>query len=192
MRRSTSNAIIIALMFLSISLYFISQAYARYSTISSGNATASVAKWDVSLKDKDDAVIQVQDLEFVVQSNNNVLNGRIAPSVTAIATVKIDLSGTEVAAQYKASINKTAIATVFGASANNVTVSVNGATENTFIDATGFNTSTGYSGSNAVKTIEISIEWDNNSDAQSSSDTIVGTTQNSIILPVTLTVQQKI
>lgn len=191
MRKNTIKTIMVALVLLVVSLYFITGTYARYYEEFTGDTKANIAKWAVALKDKDDAAVAIKDLKFVVQSNTNVVEKKLAPNVTLKGTVKIDLTGTEVAAQYKAVVDKSAIADFFGASKDDISVTVSGATEGEFVDANGFSTSSGYTGDTAVQTVDIVIAWTNN-DQHNSSDTTVGKTAGSVTLPVTLTVQQKI
>ena len=120
MRKNTIKTIMVALVLLVVSLYFITGTYARYYEEFTGDTKANIAKWAVALKDKDDAAVAIKDLKFVVQSNTNVVEKKLAPTVTLKGTVKIDLTGTEVAAQYKAEIDEDDIADVFGDSADDI------------------------------------------------------------------------
>lgn len=188
MTRTSRKVIILMIMFILVALYFVSGTYARYTSSITANAKVSTANWAVAFKKGSDAITKDTVLTFEVQNNSNVVSGKIAPSVTAKATINLDLTGTEVAVDYTATIDKTALAEAFGASANNVTVTVNGSDS-----ATGIKSLVGdaaFTSSNGIVPIEISITWDNKDDAASASDTTAA--GKDLTLPVTLTVQQHI
>lgn len=187
MTRTSRKVIILMIMFILVALYFVSGTYARYTSSITGNAAVSTANWAVLFKQGETEIANNFNLAFEVQNNSNVVSGKIAPSVTAKATINLDLTGTEVAVDYTATIDKTALAAAFGASANNVTVTVNGSDS-----ATGTKSLVGdaaFTSSNGIVPIEISITWDNSESANTSDTTAAG---KDLTLPVTLTVQQHI
>ena len=190
MTKRTKKVIIFALMLTVIALYFVSGTYARYAERYTGNAKVSTANWAVALKDGSNQTLSNNfDLSFEVQSNDNVVPGKIAPSVTAIATVKLDLTGTEVAVDYTATIDKTALATAFGASADSVKVTVGD--EESATNTINLKDNAAFTESNGVVPIEIKITWEN-ADGNNASDTTIGKSPKDITLPVTLSVQQHI
>ena len=188
MTKTSRKLIDFMIMLIIVGLYFVSGTYARYTSNITGNAAVSTANWAVAFKQGTAAISNGFNLAFEVQNNTNVVSGKIAPSVTAKATINLDLTGTEVAVDYTASIDTDALAEAFGASANNVTVTVNGSDS-----ATGTVTlkdDAAFTSTNGIVPIEISITWDNKDDAASSSDTTAA--GKDLVLPVTITVEQHI
>ena len=188
MTRASRKAIILMIMFILVALYFVSGTYARYTNSITGNAAVSTANWAVKFKQGTAEISNNFNLSFEVQDNANVVPGKIAPSVTAKATINLDLTGTEVAVDYSATINKTALATAFGASADNVTIKVGGGDSAT--GTINLANNAAFTSSNGIVPIEIAITWDNKDDAASASDTTAA--GKDLTLPVTLTVQQHI
>ena len=195
MTKRTAKLIIAVLMILAVCLYFIAGTYARYTSSITGNAKVDVAKWAVAFKNGDTPLQNNFDLTFEVEENDYVVSNKIAPDTTATAQIKIDLTGTEVAVDYTATVDKTSLATVFGASANDVTVTtsaeINGKTiTDGYIPLNGSSNSA-FTENNGVAIITITLTWTNN-DEHNASDTTVGTTAGTLTLPVTLTVNQHI
>ena len=124
-RTRTKRAIFVVIALLLVA-YLISSTYARYTTSGTGTGTVQVAKWNVVMKADDNTVVTdtTEPITFKVQSNTNVVPGKIAPAVTAKAEVELDLTGTEVAVDFDAVINQANIAKVFGDSASDVTLTV--------------------------------------------------------------------
>ena len=194
MTKRTVKTIIAVLMILAICLYFISGTYARYTTSVGAKAEASVAKWAVSLKHGGADITKGQILKFTVRENNNVVAGKIAPSVTAVSTVEVDLTGTEVAVDFEAIVDDKAIADIFGASASSVTATttvtggtVSGTTSSTLALPDG----KAFTSSNGKVTLTITLTWEN-VEAKNGSDTTVGIAAKTLQIPVTLNVQQHI
>ena len=197
MKKSTIVTVIAILMVITVCLYFISGTYARYADSRSGNATTSVAKWAVSITDGTDPLNDNFTLPFTVEENQNVVAGKIAPSTTAKATIELDLTGTEVAVDFSATINEDDLATVFGASAEKVEVSTSitgaassGATTTIQLPTDG-GTAKAFDSTNGKIEIEITLTWTND-DTFNTSDTTVGVTAGTLELPVELTLQQHI
>lgn len=189
MTRTSRKVIILMIMFILVALYFVSGTYARYTSSITGNAAVSTANWAVKFKKgTTEEVSNNFDLAFTVENNNNVVPGKIAPSVTAKAKINLDLTGTEVAVDYTATIDTDALASAFGASAKNVTVTVNGSESATGTKSLVDNAA--FTSENGIVEIEIAITWDNKDDAASVSDTTAA--GKDLTLPVTLTVQQHI
>ena len=192
----TKNKVKIAmaiLMFMACCLYFISGTYARYADEITGNAQVSVANWKVAFTDGTNALQDNFNLVFTVQENPNVVSGKIAPSTTATAKIQVDLTGTEVAVDYNATINEDALATVFGASAAQVDVTtvakVAGQTDTTgTVNLVG---DRAFTDGNGKVEITITLTWEND-DTKNTSDTLVGVAGGTLTLPVTVTLQQHI
>lgn len=194
MTKRTIKGIIAILMLLTICLYFVSGTYARYTSALAGSTKVDVAKWAVAFKDgSGNALSNDFNLTFTVDANPNVVSNKIAPSTTATATIEADLTGTEVAVDYEAVVNEEALATLFGASKDNVTVTttakINGTDDTTgtisLVDDKAF------TAENGKVTITVKLTWAND-DAKNVSDTTVGETGGTLTLPVTLTLKQHI
>ena len=167
--------------------------YSRYSTTGSGNATVSVAKWAVAIKNGSKPIAESQNVAFVLDSNPNVAAGKIAPASTATATITVDMTGTEVAALLSATIDNSALATVFGDAAGRVTLTttIDGTTY-----ASGANAEIALADVSAVHNIVLTLTWtEDGTAAVNTADTTVGTKGDSartITLPVTITATQKV
>lgn len=196
MKKSTITTVIALLIILTVCLYFISGTYARYADSRSGNAQVSVAKWEVSITDGESPLNNQFKLPFTVQENANVVSGKIAPGTTATATIDLDLTGTEVAVDFEATISEENLSTVFGESADDVkvTTAVTGATSGgtsgvTTIQLPGDGQA--FTQGNGKIEITITLTWTNN-DEHNTSDTTVGKAGSTLDIPVTLTLKQHI
>ncbi len=193
MKKSTITAIIVLLMILTICLYFISGTYARYADEYSGQTTVDVAKWAVSVTDGTEALTNNFTLPFTVETNANVVEGKIAPGSTAKATIELDLTGTEVAVDFGATIDEDELATVFGDSAEdvNLTTSITGAATSGATTTINLPSGQAFDASNGKVKIELTLEWTNN-DSNNLSDTKIGNAGETLHIPVDITVQQHI
>lgn len=189
-RKSTVKKSLFAVIILVLLIALIGGTYARYTTSGTGSANVSVAKWVVNIKNGDSPISENQNVAFVLQANENVKEGKIAPSSKATATVSVDMTGTEVASILTATIDSSSLATVFGDAADRVNLKMT-------VDGTEYN-----SGDSAeialadvskVHNVVLTLEWtENNVDAENVEDTTVGISGKDITLPVTITATQKV
>lgn len=193
MKKSTITVVIALLIILTVCLYFISGTYARYADSRSGNATVGVAKWAVSITDGTDPLNNDFDLQFKVEENDNVVAGKIAPETTAKATIQLDLTGTEVAVDFGATIDDEDLSTLFGDSAEDVevTTAITGAATSGTTTTIPLPDGQAFTSENGKINIEITLTWTNN-DAHNTSDTEVGVAGGTLELPVELTLKQHI
>lgn len=193
MTKRTVKTIIAVLIIFAICLYFISGTYARYTTSVGATAKVSVAKWAVALKQGVSEIKEDTELTFTVNNNKNVVEGKIAPAVTAVSTVEVDLTGTEVAVDFEAIVNDKAIASIFGASASSVsaTTAVTGGQVSGTTSTLALPDGQAFTSSNGKVTLKITLTW-KDVEAKNSSDTEVGKTAGTLQIPVTLNVQQHI
>ena len=193
MKKSSITAIIVLLMVLTVCLYFISGTYARYADEYSGQTTVDVAKWAVSITDGTEDLTNNFTLPFTVNTNTNVLEGKIAPGTTATAKIELDLTGTETAVDFGATINEDDLATIFGDSADDVTLStsITGAATSGTITTINLPDGQAFNSSNGKIVMELTLEWTNN-DANNLSDTEVGKAGATLNIPVDITLQQHI
>lgn len=193
-RRSRTKKGIIVVIALLLAIYLIGSTYARYSTQGVGSANISIAEWHVSIKNGDTTLNSTsQDIPFEVQSNTFVVPGKIAPAVTATATIELDLAGTEVAVDFDAVIDDSAIADI-GASADKISLT-------TTVDGTTYTSGTSqtinlinneaFTSTNGKKTVVLTVTWEND-DNNNPDDTTMGTAGGTISIPVTLTAKQHI
>lgn len=96
--------IIITIMLIQVSLYFVAGTYSRYKSTAKAETTTKVAKWTVKLGNVDLANGEKDfSSELVLETTNleKVKAGTIAPNTTVQGSFKIDPNGTEVAMKYK-------------------------------------------------------------------------------------------
>ncbi len=191
----TKRAIYVVIALLLVA-YLISSTFARYSTEGKANGTIKVAKWAVAITADDGTVLNstTQPITFEVQSNTNVVSGKIAPAVTAVAEVELDLTGTEVAVDFDAVIDKSAINTL-GASSDKLSLTVE-------VDGTAYASGTSqtislvgdkaFTATNGKKTVTLTLTWENDDPANNPDDTTMGEAAPTLTIPVTLTAKQHI
>lgn len=193
-RKRTKRAIFVVIVFLLI-VYLISSTYARYST--SGNATgkAEIAKWAVAMKaDGKTLNSTTQDIAFTVQSNTEVVPGKIAPGVTAKAEIELDLTGTEVSVDFTPTIGElTTTTTLPSADKITLTSAVEGGEvgSSNYIELVG---NSAFTSVNGKKKVTLTLTWEND-DLNNVDDTATGELADgsrTLTIPVTLTVQQHI
>ena len=134
-----------------------------------------------------------QDITFTVQSNTEVVPGKIAPAVTAKAEIELDLTGTEVSVDFTPTIGAYTPSTLPSADKITLTSAVEGGTVGSsnyipLVDNSAF------TASNGKKKVTLTLTWAND-DENNADDTATGMLADgsrTITIPVTLTVQQHI
>ena len=179
MNKRTTKMAMVVLMVLAVALYFVSGTYARYTETFEGSGTADIAAWSVKLDGKTASETETLNLNFEVQENEYVVDGKIAPDVTAVATLELDLTGTEVAVELAAKVADSFDKSVLGESAADVVVT---ATTSNGSDTIGVNEI-------GKVTVTITVTW-TNEDAHSVSDTAAA--GKTLTIPVELTVKQHV
>lgn len=190
----TKRAIFIVIVLLLV-IYLISGTYARYSTEGKANGKVDIAKWAVAMKSGETTLNSTtQDITFTVQSNTDVVSGKIAPAVTAKAEIELDLTGTEVSVDFTPTIGSyTSSSTLPSADKITLTSAVDGGTVGSsnyipLVDDSAF------TASNGKKKVTLTLTWTND-DENNADDTATGMLADgsrTITIPVTLTVQQHI
>ena len=190
-RRDTARRWTFVAIILIALISVIGGTYARYSSIGVVDAKIDIANWYVNISDENGNPINTTNLvTFKVNSNPNVAEGKIAPTSSASAKIIVNMTGTEVAALLAATIDQSAISTVFGSAANRVslTLTVDGITYNSG-SAAEFSLNN-VSGEHEVV---LTLTWvEDNTDSINAEDTSVGLNAAEITLPVTITVTQKV
>ena len=160
--------------------------FAIYKSSATGNATASVANWAVTVNS--DNIVEASTLTFdsnsiTWNSNAHVAEGKIAPGQTGTISFVIDASASEVSVDYELTIGdiKVGDETITN---DKITATIDGG------DATG---TIAYSTTaNAMKkTVTLNIVWDAvDTDAQNAKDmTLAG---QDIQIPVTIVAKQHV
>ena len=157
MNKKSVKTIMVVAMLVAVSFYFIGGTYARYTESFDGSASIDVAKWAVKLTEAEGGEeTTLQQLEFQVQANENVVPGKIAPDVTAKAKAQIDLTGTEVTS------NGEAIESIQG----------QGSEASPFVIPLQSNTA--FTGENGKLDVEITIVWTDAGGSHDEADTAAG------------------
>ena len=190
----TKRAIFVVIALLLVA-YLISSTYARYSTVGKANGKVDIAKWAVVMTADDGTKLNstTQDITFTVQSNTEVVPGKIAPAVTAKAEIELDLTGTEVSVDFTPTIGAYTPSTLPSVDKITLTSAVEGGTVGSsnyipLVDNSAF------TASNGKKKVTLTLTWAND-DANNADDTATGMLADgsrTITIPVTLTVQQHI
>ena len=190
----TKRAIFVVIALLLVA-YLISSTYARYSTVGKANGEVDIAKWSVVMTADDGTTLNstTQDITFTVQSNTEVVPGKIAPAVTAKAEIELDLTGTEVSVDFTPTIGAYTPSTLPSADKITLTSAVEGGTVGSsnyipLVDNSAF------TASNGKKKVTLTLTWAND-DENNADDTATGMLADgsrTITIPVTLTVQQHI
>ena len=190
----TKRAIFVVIALLLVA-YLISSTYARYSTVGEANGKVDIAKWAVVMTADNGTKLNstTQDITFTVQSNTEVVPGKIAPAVTAKAEIELDLTGTEVSVDFTPTIGAYTPSTLPSADKITLTSAVEGGTVGSsnyipLVDNSAF------TASNGKKKVTLTLTWAND-DENNADDTATGMLADgsrTITIPVTLTVQQHI
>ena len=190
----TKRAIFVVIALLLVA-YLISSTYARYSTVGEANGKVDIAKWAVVMTADNGTTLNstTQDITFTVQSNTEVVPGKIAPAVTAKAEIELDLTGTEVSVDFTPTIGAYTPSTLPSADKITLTSAVEGLTVGSsnyipLVDNSAF------TASNGKKKVTLTLTWAND-DENNADDTATGMLADesrTITIPVTLTVQQHI
>lgn len=172
--------------------------YAKFASSWKGDKDVNVADWKVSLKQGGVAVANDFDLNLVIDnSDSNAKEGTIAPGSILTATLTLDLTGTEVQTDYILELSDLS-GLPQGMAISSVTAKVGSGTASELSEV-----SVGtkqYQGTMTVdqitndKVVEfvITIVWDGLNDENNVDDTSFGTGDDTITIPVAITVSQHI
>ena len=194
MNKKQVRTLIVALLVVIVALYFIASTYARYTTSLTGKAQATVAKWNAVVTDGTNTLSENFTLTFTVDENQYVRDNRIAPATSATAKVEIDLTGTEVATDIDAIVDSTSLQSLFGDSADAVSVSKTVATKtgaNFTVDDGLVSLPNQNSALGGSVVVTITLTWDNDEN-NNVSDTTLGKAGSTLQIPVTVKAQQHI
>ncbi len=202
-RRSTVKKSVFAVIVLLLLIALIGGTYARYSSTTNGSGDMQVAKWAVKVNGTDISKASTDvTLDFnLVDGTTNVVPDRIAPGKTATAYIEIDLTGTEVSVDFSCVLaeNAAELQRVFGSDYADKVKVVTGtpvisddATNMILSDDKKYIT-VGNAAMSGKVTVPITLTWtDRNTDAGNADDSTIGNTANTLSIPVTVTVAQKV
>lgn len=193
-RTRTKRATLIAVALL-LAVYLISSTYARYSTQGLANATVDVAKWAVAMTSGGTTLSSTtQNITFVVQSNSNVVPGKIAPAVTAVATIQLDLTGTEVAVDFTASVGSMSPNNLPSSDKISLSSAIDGTANSGAATIIPLENNAAFTSSNGIKVVTLTLTWtnDDNNNVNDTATGMLADGSRTITIPVTLTVQQHI
>lgn len=193
-KKRTTRAIFIVIALLLV-IYLLSSTYARYSTEGKASGKVEIAKWAVAMTADDGTTLNstTQDITFTVQSNEEVVPGKIAPNVTAKAEIELDLTGTEVSVDFIPTIGDYTPEGLPSADKITLTSKVEGGTvgSSNYIPLVG---QSAFTSANGKKKVTLTLTWKND-DLNNANDTATGQLADgsrTLTIPVTLTVQQHI
>ena len=164
--------------------------YAIYKSSATGDATASVATWAVTVNN--DNIVTSNSLTFDSNSitwaaNEHVAAGKIAPGKTGTITFEIDASSSEVSVDYEITIGTIKVGNT-AIDNNAITATVAGA------DATGTILYDATDSDNMKKTVTLNIVWtatdDDTEGGQNEKDMALA--GEDIKIPVTIVAKQHV
>ena len=207
-RNKTKRGVLVAIVLVAL-IAIIGGTYARYSSTFNATAKIDAAKWNVALKGSNngtDVALEetTKEITFVVNESDYVVANKIAPSITATATLELDLTGTEVGVDFLAEIDK---ANITGIDPDKLTLSA--ADENGNVESAieyKLPSKQAFSAENGKHTITLTLTWNNEGTttfadtdegkiAKDVEDTAIGTKadgKRTITVPVKLRVAQHI
>lgn len=200
-RRSTVKKSVFAVIILALLIALIGGTYARYVSSATGSGDVNIAKWAVKVNDQDFSdTLGTFDLTFKANNADTVAN-KVAPGGTAIAYVDVDLTGTEVSVDLACALDGRGSAdnltAIFGENYDDkVTVSIGiptlqGTTSNMTLDETNKVITVGTDAMSGTVRVPITLTWKDDP-ANNTADTITGSLQTGVSIPVTLSVTQHI
>ena len=87
-----------------ISFLFINNNYARFFNMGNVNDN-EITNWKVKITADTKELEDIQEISFRVEDNENVVNGKIAPGMKAVAQIEIDITGTKYPVDISATID---------------------------------------------------------------------------------------
>lgn len=193
--------ILLALIMILITAYQINTTYAKYLTQTQGIVEETIGAWVVKINGTNiatEADVQnftINDLNY--NSNNYVLDGKIAPGLLGYFDVTIDATEASVAIRYDVTINFDELNISDSIKFAKLVRVVNGVEDETGIIKTGESTYTGTISladveAGITNTIRVYLEWeDDGTGANDAEDSILGTTKDiQVAIPVEVKASQ--
>lgn len=193
--------ILSALIMIVITLYQINNTYAKYSSQASGTVEETIGAWIVKINEtniatgQDNQTFTINQLTY--NSNDYVLEGKIAPGLLGYFDVKIDATGASVAVRYDITINFEQLDVSDSLYFAKLVKVVDGTESDTGITKTGDSTYTGVISLEDIEqgttsTVRIYLGWaDDGTGVNDEADSILGTTKDiQVSIPVEVKASQ--
>lgn len=193
--------ILLALIMLLFTFYQIGNTYAKYLTQTSGQAQKSIGTWLVKVNGANIATgaekqkFEINQLQY--NSNNYVLEGKIAPSLMGYFDIEIDATEASVAVIYNVSIDFSKLNISDSIKFAKLSKVVDGLEEQTGIVRTADTTYTGVISLSEIEqgkkvTVRVYIEWeDNKTGVNDEADSNLGKNKGlKVSIPVEIKVSQ--
>lgn len=184
MFKGKAQLIATAFIIFVVSLLFINNNYARYINVGKND---EITDWTVTITSDTKDLKDTQKINFKVEDNPDVVTGKIAPGLKAVANVAINLVGTKVPVDISAIIDDTTLNNQF-----KLTTKLDG--ENYISETTKtirLENNSAFTKENGNRILTLELEWIND-DMENKNDTILGIMAGTIKVPVTINVKQHI
>ena len=174
---------LIAFVVLCMTVLIVTETYALFETNATGVSEMDIGAWKILLNDVDLSLTQEITLtDFTYSASQHRRANHFAPGTTATFDIEIDTSEADVSVEYEIEIDDSAIEDY-----DNIYFTIKDMTTNQTITS---NTVTGtilLSSANRVKTLRLSLIWDNDPDYDESDSTLIG---EELEFPVTANFKQ--
>ena len=176
--------LVVILLLLALTSGIVATSYARYVSRATGTGDAKVATWAVQVNETN--IVQnstfALDSSFVTWSDSEyIADGYIAPSRTGTFKIKLDTTGSKVAVKYTIQIDTSSLDSYDQIQITKV--------NNQPLSGDSYSGIISLDDVDTPIEIPVEISW-TNSDANNTSDTSIGSTVDTLSIPVTVTVEQ--
>lgn len=176
--------LVVILLLLALTSGIVATSYARYVSRATGTGDAKVATWAVQVNETN--IVQnstfALDSSFVTWSDSEyIADGYIAPSRTGTFKIKLDTTGSKVAVNYTIQIDTSSLDSYDQIQITKV--------NNQPLSGDSYSGIISLDDVDTPIEIPVEISW-TNSDANNTSDTSIGSTVDTLSIPVTVTAEQ--
>lgn len=180
MYKSKTRLVVVTFIIFVISVLLMNNSFAKNSINNS-----EITDWKVVITNDTKDLKDTKEISFKIQDNPNVVAGKIAPGVKAVADIEVDLTDTKVPVDIITTVDDSELfkGLQLTAKIDNENYEL-GTTKTIELE-----NKSGFTQKNGKKIITLELKWENNSNDL---DTIIGTLGGSIKLPITVEVKQHI
>lgn len=176
--------LVVILLLLALTSGIVATTYARYVSRATGTGDAKVATWAVQVNETN--IVQnstfALDSSFVTWSDSEyIADGYIAPSRTGTFKIKLDTTGSKVAVKYTIQIDTSSLDSYDQIQITKV--------NNQPLSGDSYSGIISLDDVDTPIEIPVEISW-TNSESNNTSDTSIGSTVDTLSIPVTVTVEQ--
>lgn len=183
MLKSKTEKIVIAFSIFAIILFCANTNYAKYFITSDKEDT----NWNIAITSDTKEIKDTKEIIFKIQDSSNVVKGKIAPGLKATAEIEIDLRNTNETIDIKADVDTTNLNDSFKLTSKIIDDNYTIGTVKTIKP----DTINELTRNNEKVKLVFELEWINNF-TDNAKDTIIGSTTETIRLPITVNVTQNI